>query len=97
MPLRFCFKSTFQRAFDNLPAEKQRLVLKALEAPAHYFQSGQAPYGLRIKKLYARGPQKTFEARIGIDLRLVWVQTEEETIFALLGGHDEVQRFLKNL
>ena len=97
MPLRSSFKSTFQKAFDKLPFEKQQLVLKALEVLASYFQSGQAPYGLRIRKLYARGPRKTFEARVSIDLRLVWVQTAEEAIFALLGDHDEVQRFLKNL
>lgn len=97
MPLRFSFKSNFQKAFDKLPPQKQQLVLKALNALAYYFQSGQAPQGLGIRKLYARGPHKTCEARISIDLRLVWVETKEEAIFALLGDHDEVQRFLKNL
>lgn len=97
MPLRSSFKSTFQKAFDKLPRQKQQLVLKALEALTSYFQTGLAPYGLRIKKLYSGGVHKTFEARVSADLRLVWVETEEEAIFALLGNHDEVQRFLKNL
>ena len=97
MPLRSAFKSAFQKAFDKLTQEKQLLVLKALEALAQYFRSGQASYGLHIKKLYGRGATETFEARVSADLRLVWVETEEEAVFSLIGGHEEVRRFLKNL
>lgn len=97
MPLRSVFKSTFQKAFERLSQENQLLVLKALEALASYFQTGQAPYGLRIKKLHGGSFSKTFEARVSADLRLVWVQTQDEAIFSLLGNHDEVQRFLRNL
>lgn len=93
MPLRYTFKSAFQKAFDKLPSEKQQLSLKAVEALGHYFKTQEAPYGLRIKKLHER----TFEARISADLRLVWVQTKDEVIFALLGNHEDVRRFLKNL
>lgn len=97
MPLRSSFKSTFQKAFDKLPSEKQQLVLKALEALTSYFQSGQAPYGLRVKKLYSGKVHKTYEARVSRDLRMIWVQREGEAVFTLLGDHDEVQQFLKNL
>ena len=97
MPFRLAFKSTFQKAFDKLTRGEQQLVLKALEALSLYFQSGQAPYGLHVKKLYAGGPGKTFEARVSANLRMVWVQTPEEAVFALLGNHDDVQLFLKNL
>ena len=97
MSLRPSFKAAFQKAFDKLTQEKRDLVLKTLEALASYFQTGQAPYGLRIKKLYAGSLGKTFEARASADLRLVWVQTHEEIVFCLVGNHDEVQKFLKNL
>ncbi len=97
MPRRWVFKSAFQKAFDHLPEEKQILVEKALEALAHFFKTGQSPFGLRIKKLYAGASGKTFEARVSLDLRLLWVETKEEIIFSLLGDHDEVQRFLKRL
>lgn len=95
MPLRYFFKATFQKAFDRLPHQKQLLVLKALEELRRYFDSKEASYGLGIKKLYESGSNKTFEARAGIDLRIVWVQTEGEIIFALVGNHEDVQRFLK--
>lgn len=97
MPLRSVFKSTFQKAFDRLSQEKKLLVLKALEALAVYFQTSQAPYGLRVKRLYTGRLSKTFEARVSADLRLVWIQTRDEATFCLIGSHAEVQRFLKNL
>lgn len=97
MPLRSVFKSTFQKAYDRLSRENQLLILKALEALTVYFQTGQAPYGLHIKKLHAGGPSRIFEARVSADLRLAWVQTQDEAVFSLLGSHDEVQKFLKNL
>lgn len=93
--MRISFKGPFQKAFDAHPREKQLLVVKALEALEQFFKTGQAGYGLRVKKLYGRGLEKTFEARVSLDLRLVWVQTKEEAVFVLLGDHGEVQRFIK--
>lgn len=97
MPTHFSFKASFQKAYDRLPREKQLLVLKALEAVKQSFQTGRASYGLHIKKLYAGSLHKTFEARVSLDLRPVWIQTKEEAVFCLLGSHEEVQRFLKTL
>ena len=97
MPRRYFFKTPFQKAFESLPREKQILVTKALEDIRHYLESGQASYGLRIKKLYEGSGGKTFEARVGLDLRIVWVQSKEEVIFSLLGSHNQVKHFLKNL
>ena len=62
MPLRYLFKSTFQKAFDQFPQEKQILVAKAIEAICQYISSGKASYGLRIKKLHDGGLRKTFES-----------------------------------
>lgn len=97
MPPRISYKSTFQKTFDKLPQEKQNLVLKALEAIRVYFATGEAGHGLGIKKLYDAGTWKVFEARASLDVRLVWLQTADEAWFCLLGDHDEVRRFLKNL
>ena len=97
MPTNYRFKPAFQKAFEHLTKEKQLLALKALEALDQYFKEAKAPYGLRIKKLYDGGTQKTFEARVSIDIRIVWVQTKEEIVFTLLGTHDDVRRFIKNL
>ena len=97
MPLRYLFKPTFQKAFERLDAQKQRLTVKALEAIDEYFKTGKSTHGLGIKKLYDGSQAKTFEARVTIDLRIVWIQTKEEAVFALLGNHNDVRRFIKNL
>ena len=97
MPLRYLFKQTFQKTFDKLDHKDQRLIIKALEALDEYFETNKAPYGLRVTKLYGNSSAKTFEARVTINLRIVWVQTKEEVIFSLIGNHDDIRRFLKNL
>ena len=97
MSLRVVFKAPFQKAFDKLAPSKQQLVVKAVEALDAYFKHGTAAYGLRVKKLYEAVGRKTFEARVSLDLRIVWVQTKEEAIMALLGNHDEVRRFIRDL
>ena len=97
MAFKYLFKAAFQKAFDELQKKDQILTLKALECVKNYVVNGTAPHGLRIKKLYQGGSGVTFEARINLDLRLVWVQTKEELIFSLLGSHNEVKQFLRNL
>ncbi|OGW96867.1 MAG: hypothetical protein A3G33_00345 [Omnitrophica bacterium RIFCSPLOWO2_12_FULL_44_17] len=97
MPLRYVFKAVFQKSFDKITSQEQRLVIKAIEALDSYFKHGKASYGLHIKKLYGSSMGQVYEARISIDLRIVWIQTKEEAIFSLLGGHDDVRRFIKNL
>ncbi|GEM_PF-1075498 len=94
---RYIFKAIFQKSFDKLIPEKQELVLKALEALDSYFSKGTASFGLHIKRLHDGGSAKTHEARVNIDLRILWVETKDEIVFALLGNHDDVRRFIKNL
>lgn len=95
MPRKVLLAETFQKKIHELPEGKQFLATKALEALSEYFQSTKAPYGLRIKMLRQHGDRKLFEARLSLDLRIVWVQTKEEIVVALLGNHDEVRRFIK--
>ena len=94
MSYRYSFKSAFQKSFDELSEESKQLVLKALEAINLYLKTGHASYGLRIKKLHETSRSKTLEARVNLALRVIWVQTKDEIVFALLGNHDEVRRFI---
>lgn len=97
MSFQYSFKPPFQKSYEKLTPEKQHLVLKALEAIRHYLSTGEAAFGLRIKKLYDSGLAKTFEARVSLDTRIVWVQSHDKVAFSLLGNHEEVRRFIKNL
>ena len=81
----------FRRAYRRLSLSDQQLVEKALEQLREYLKTGHAPTGLGITKLSSR----VFEARAGLDVRIVYVEEGPRCFLALLGDHDEVRRFLK--
>ena len=91
--MKFVYKKKFLKRFDLYPALIQELILETDLRIKTYLEKQIAPYGLRIKKI---GPN-TFEARITDKIRIVWVRKEDVIYFALLGTHDEVRRFIKNV
>lgn len=97
MSKKVVFKNIFRKQFDKLSNKDQILVSKALEALDLFFNTGQRPYGLRPKKLYGNSKVKTYEARVSLQLRIVWVESREGMVFSLIGNHDEVCLFLGNL
>ena len=96
MALKYFFKPSFEKAFDQLSRKDQLLTLKSLEAIRLSIEEGRASPGLGIKKLYEKGGYKTFEARLSLGLRIVWVQSRDSAFFTLLGDHNDVRKFLKN-
>ena len=58
-----------------------------------YIKTGQAAYGLRIKKLHKR----IYESRINIHLRIAYFKGKEIVKFFCLGDHDDIKHCLKNL
>ena len=91
MPRQVIAKARFLRAYQRLRESDQRLVDSALTRLREYFQTGQAPAGLGIKHVGAR----TFELRVNLALRVVYVVEGDLVVLALLGNHDEVRRFLR--
>ena len=97
MPFQFRFKDSFQKDLSRLSAHDYSLVLKTLDEIESVLKTGSPSQGLRIKKLHGNPAYKIFEARASINLRIVWTQTKSEMTFALLGNHEDVRRFIKNL
>ena len=81
----------FRRAYHRLQETDQNLVNHTLERLSEYLETGRAAVGLGMKKL---GPE-IFEVRVGLSLRIVYVEEGAEVFLALLGNHDEVRRFLR--
>lgn len=92
MPYAVVITRRFQQAYRRLTPPEQDLVDAALRQLQTYLQAGSAPVGLGLKRLHRR----TYEVRAGLALRLVYVVEGNTVYVALLGRHDEVQRFLKN-
>lgn len=95
--MHFRYKKDFLKRFDRLCADDKKLVVAADKEIRRYYSTHEAPYGLRMKKLYAGSKDKVLEARVSDKLRIVWLDSEGLVSFSILGSHDEVKNFLKNL
>jgi hypothetical protein len=91
--MKFIYKKEFLEKFVSHPLLLQKLILEVDQEIKAYLKTQNASYGLRIKKI---GP-KTYEARVTDKIRIVWVKDSDYIYFVLLGSHDEVRRFIKNL
>ncbi|MBI2336439.1 MAG: hypothetical protein HYU97_06720 [Deltaproteobacteria bacterium] len=91
--MKFIYKSSFVKAFDKLNAKDQELIIATDKLIKTYFETQKASFGLRIKKLH----EGVFEARVNDKLRTVWIMGKDEVVFSLLGNHEDVRRFVKNL
>lgn len=82
----------FTRSYQRLATHERSLVEDSLQQLRGYLQTGHAPVGLGVKRLW----RKTYECRAGLALRIVYVIEGTTAYLALLGRHDDVQRFLRN-
>ena len=95
--IRFHYKSSYLKAFDRLGTADQRIVQFADEEIRVYCKKGEASFGLRIKKLRDASLGEIYEARASQSLRIVWVRSGDVISFALLGNHEDVRNYLKNI
>lgn len=93
---KFIYKKEFLRAFDSYKEAEKELIIMAEKQIRHYYLKQTAPYGLRIKKLFENNEGKTFEARVSDKIRLLYVESKELVVFAFLGNHDEVKKYIKS-
>ncbi len=94
--MEFLYKRRFLEGFDRLSAQDQKRVIEAERGVRAFCESRRAAPGLGIKSLHS-GRSKVWEARAGVRLRLLWVETESLVSFVFIGSHDEVRRFLRSL
>lgn len=82
---------TFERALRALSVREFEIVASALRKLSDVFGRPHAHSGLR--KL--RG--QVYELRAGLDRRIVFRKERDRLLLLLLGDHDQIRRFLKNL
>ncbi len=95
--MQFLYKERYLKRFDRFPRYEQTLILEADHQIRTYYATRQAPFGLRIKLLYAKGSDKVFEARVSQSIPIVWAERGGMVSFVLVGLHDEVKRYLRSL
>ena len=95
--MRFLYKVRYLKQFDRFSRQEQILIHETDRQIRAYYTTRQAPFGLRIKHLYARSSLKICEARVTQAIRIVWVEEDDAVYFGLVGSHDDVTRYLRSL
>ena len=91
------YKARFKKAFKRLVPSDQQRVLEAVEQVERFFATRQAPEGLGLKKLFGvESMGAVCEARATLALRVLVTIQPELLTFLMVGGHDEVKRFIRS-
>jgi len=92
--MEYIYKRRFLKQFDSYDKPVQALIMAAGDGIRRYHTTRHAPYGLRIKKLYDNGIERTYEARVSDKIRIIWVEGGGLCVFVTVGGHDEVRHYI---
>jgi mRNA-degrading endonuclease RelE of RelBE toxin-antitoxin system len=91
--MQYNFKSSFARCFQKLSSQKQELVYEAIKKLKIFHETKQISQGLGLKNL-----RKNFwEIRISLKDRILFSMHDNIISFIMIGNHDEMRRFLKNI
>jgi hypothetical protein len=93
--MRFIYKKDYLKQFDRCSGPEKHLIIIADKEIRRFYTSRTAAYGLRIKKLFEKNEEKTYEARVSDKLRILWVELQDSVVFAFIGNHDEIRRYIK--
>lgn len=91
--MNYIVLSHFVRKFDDYSKPEQEIINNTLEAIKTYYATSNAPYGLRIKRLYPN----IYEARIDVHFRIAFYRQRDTVKFFCLGNHEDIARCLKRL
>ncbi len=92
--MRVALTERFQRSVRGLDDDRRAAVFDALLALPRVLGDPHAHAGLGVRKLHASG---IWEARLGLDLRMVFALQPDLVTLVHVGSHEDVRRFLRNL
>ena len=87
------YKASFKRALKKLPPDDRSNVKQAVKSFLLAMEAGQLPTGLGLKRLY----EDRWEIRADIRLRVCFRMAKDLIEFALVGDHEMIKNYLKNL
>ncbi len=91
--MEYSRSSSFDRTYRKLEASDRAKVEQAIVLLVHALDSGQGPKGLGLKKL----KRDFWEIRAGISIRILFKLEAGLVTFVIVGTHDEIRRYLRNL
>lgn len=92
--MRLVLTEHFQRDVRQLTLPHRERAFEAILSIPKAVGDVHTHAGLGVRKVHRSG---VWEARIGLDLRLVFTLAEGILTFVRAGTHDDVKRFLRDL
>lgn len=87
------YKASFDRTYKRLAAEEKDTADKAIETLLRALEAGHLSGGLGLKKLQ----EDQWEIRVGLTLRVCFRMKKDLIEFGIVGTHETIKKFLKNL
>lgn len=92
--MKIIFTERFQSEFDRLPSKSQERVIAVIEQLPSALGAPHRHAGIGLRKIHRSG---IFEARIGLNLRVVFTQEKQQLIVHRVGDHEFIRRYLRQL
>ena len=93
--MRAEFKKSFQRALKKYTVRQQEDIFKSTQTLIDSIEKFQIPKGLGLKLLIAK--PRIWEARVSLDMRIIFRYEEDLLEFSYVGSHNEIKRYLKTI
>lgn len=89
----YTFKPSYLRSLKNLDKKRKLSVDKAIESLIKFFQTREIPKDLGLKQLR----YNLWEIRADLSDRVIFRRISNRVEFIIVGSHDEIKRFLRNV
>ena len=88
------YSQTFLRIFKRLDRQRQRAAIEAVQTLSiHLEERSHLPIGLGLKKV----AKAYWQIRTSLADRIIFEWQDDQIIFRLIGSHDDVRRFLRQV
>ena len=87
------FKRSFDRLYAKLDIAGKESVDEAVKTLLSALESGKMPHGLGLKRL----KDDLWEVRVGLHLRVGFRIHKSSIEFGVVGDHDTIKKFLRNI
>ncbi len=87
------FRTSFDRAYQKLTPSDQEKVDDTIDKFTLALERNETSKGLGLKRLM----EDRWEIRVNIHLRICFRMTNDLVEFALVGDHEMIKNYLKNL
>ncbi len=91
--MEYRLNPSFKRTLKKIPSKRKEKVKESIQKLVIFFETGEKTKGLGLKKL----PYRFWEIRTDIRDRILFRVKENRVEFVIVGDHQEIKRYLRNI